>query len=171
MRYKFCPDCGSELIGKHAGDDGDVPFCEKCDKFWFDTFASASIVLVANEENEIALLTQSYMSDKYKSFVSGYIKPGETAENTAIREVAEEIGVKLRRLEFAGTYWFGKKELLMHAYIGYAEKCKFTLSEEVEDARWVPAADAKRYMFPDGEGNNWNFLYKIYMRKAGRHYE
>ena len=66
MHYKYCPDCGTKLIEKHAGDDGDVPFCEACNKYWFDSFASASIVLVVNEYNEIALLTQGYLSDKYK---------------------------------------------------------------------------------------------------------
>lgn len=171
MRYKYCPECGNLLVGKHAGDDGDVPYCEKCDKLWFDTFASASIVLVANEYNEIALLTQGYLSDKYKSFVSGYIKPGETAETTAIREVEEEIGLKIKRLESAGTYWFGMKGILMHAFIGYVEKQDFVLSEEVDAANWVPAEAVPQYIFPDGEGNNWNFLYKKYMRKARYQYE
>lgn len=170
MHYKYCPDCGNKLIGKHAGDDGDVPFCESCDKFWFDTFASASIILVANEYNEIVLLSQSYLSDKYKSFVSGYIKPGETAESTAIREVEEEIGIKLDRIESAGTYWFDLKGILMHAFIGYAKKSEFVLSEEVDEAMWVPAEEASKMLFPDSEGNNWNALLKKYLVKARKHY-
>lgn len=171
MHYKYCPDCGEKLIEKHAGDDGNVPFCEMCNKYWFDSFASASIVLVVNEYNEIALLTQGYLSDKYKSFVSGYIKPGETAESTAIREVEEEIGLEIKRLEPAGTYWFGMKGILMHAFIGYVEKAEFTLSEEVDAAMWVKAEDAKAFLFPDGEGNNWNALLKKYLVKARKHYE
>ena len=30
MRFKYCPDCGEKLIMKPIGDEGDVPFCERC---------------------------------------------------------------------------------------------------------------------------------------------
>lgn len=36
MKYKFCPQCGSGLKPKMAGDDGEVPFCYKCNKYWFE---------------------------------------------------------------------------------------------------------------------------------------
>ena len=110
MRYSYCPQCGTKLINKIAGDDGYVPFCKQCNKYWFDSFSSVSIVLVANQYNEIALLRQFYMSDKFTSFVSGYITPGENAEETAVREVKEELGIDIDRLEYAGTYWFDTKE-------------------------------------------------------------
>lgn len=29
MRYLYCPKCGTKLIGKAAGDDGDVLFGKK----------------------------------------------------------------------------------------------------------------------------------------------
>lgn len=56
---------------------------------WFDSFSSCVIILVANEYHEIAMLKQNYMSEKYWTYVSGFMKPGETAEETAIREVNE----------------------------------------------------------------------------------
>ena len=58
MRYLYCPQCGNKLTLRQAGDEGAVPFCERCKKLWFDSFSSCSIVLVANEYNEIALLRQ-----------------------------------------------------------------------------------------------------------------
>ena len=30
MKFKFCPQCGSGLKPKMAGDDGEVPFCYEC---------------------------------------------------------------------------------------------------------------------------------------------
>ena len=85
MRFVYCPRCGSKLVGKLAGDEGEVPYCENCDKLWFDMFSSCSIVLVANEYNEIALLRQNYMSDVHTTFVSGYITPGENAGSPSSR--------------------------------------------------------------------------------------
>lgn len=58
MRYKYCPDCGTKLIPKHAGDDGAVPYCESCKEFRFDTFHSCVIVLTYNEFDEIILCRQ-----------------------------------------------------------------------------------------------------------------
>lgn len=167
MRYKFCPECGSSLIDRKAGDEGNVPYCEHCERFWFDSFGSCVIVLVANEYNEIALLQQNYISTEYMSFVSGYICPGENAEETAMREVEEEIGIKLECLEYAGTHWFAKKDLLMHGFLGYAKRKEFVLSDEVDNAIWVPAVDIVDKIFPEKPGNAMFALYRQYLKKSG----
>jgi len=167
MRYLYCPKCGEKLTGRIAGDDGEVPFCSQCSKFWFDSFSTCIIILVANEHNEIALLRQSYMSDKYASFVSGYISPGENAESTAVREVKEELGIDLEKIEYAGSYWFPKNELLMIGFIGFAKKKEFTLSREVDSAQWVSALDAPLTMFPAAPGNAMHPIYRQYLKMAG----
>ena len=168
MHFKFCPNCGSKLIEKIAGDDGSVPFCDSCGKFWFDSFASCAIILVANEKHEIAMLHQSYLSMEHRTFVAGFIKPGETAEETAIREVEEELGLKIDRLEYAGTYWFEDREQLMHGFIGFVRKQEFKLSSEVDDAEWIPFEDAPREMFPERPGNSQHPIYRKYLELIHR---
>lgn len=164
MHYKYCPECGKKLIGKAAGDDGYVPYCTDCSKYWFDSFASCVIVMVVNELDEIALLRQSYISDEYETFVAGFMTPGETAEEAAKREVKEELGLDVDRLEYAGTHWFAKREQLMHAFIGYVAKAPFKLSEEVDSASWATLEDAPRRMFPDRPGNTQHILYRQHIR-------
>lgn len=165
MHYKYCPECGQKLIDKEAGDDGFVPYCQHCQTFWFDSFASCVIVLVANDCDEIALLTQPYISTVHKTFVSGYITPGENAEECAMREVEEELGIHLDKLDYAGTYWFDKRGQLMHGFIGYAKKQAFNLSSEVEDAQWFSFDEAQDYFFPERPGNTMHALYRIYLSK------
>lgn len=150
MRFKYCPECGEMLILKPIGDEGDTPFCEKCDRPWFDMFSSAVIVLVVNEFGEAALLRQDYMSTEHRVLVSGYIKPGESAEETARREVAEEIGIKLDTLRLAGTYWFAKKGMMMIGFIARAKKSEFSLSGEVDSAEWVSVGEAIKLVHPKG---------------------
>lgn len=150
MRFKFCPDCGEKLTTKSFGDEVDVPFCKKCDKAWFEMFSNAVIVLVVNEYGEAALLRQNYISERYYNLVSGYMKPGETAENTARREVSEEIGIELTDLRLVRTFWFAKKDLLMIGFIGRANKAEFTLSKEVDGAEWIPAEEAIKLVHPKG---------------------
>ena len=153
MRYEFCPKCGSKLIPRDAGDDGQVPFCEKCSRYWFDSFANCVLVMVVNDQNEIALCKQNYLSEKYETFTSGFISPGENAEETAIREVREELGLDIERLEYSGTVWFGDKDMLMHAFIGFVKKADFHLSSEVDAAEWARYDMIKDRIFPDRPGN------------------
>ena len=123
------------------------------------------IVLTYNEYDEIILCRQSYLSDRYATVTSGYISPGETAEECAVREVKEELGLDLESLEYAGTYWFGKKDMLMHGFIGFAHKQDLILSEELGSAEWVPSAKAPEMMFPDRPGNALHELYRLYLKK------
>lgn len=167
MRYSYCPNCGTKLTTIHAGDDGMVPYCEPCKKRWFDSFQSCVIVLTYNEFDEMVLARQEYLSDKYTSITSGYMTPGETAEETAMREVEEELGLNLETLEYAGTYWFGARDMLMHGFIGFTHKKAFVLSEEVDSAEWVPALDAPKTMFPDGPGNSAYAIYRKFLRMRG----
>lgn len=171
MHYIYCPQCGNKLIDKEAGDEGKVPYCHKCNQMWFDSFSSCVIILVANEYHEIAMLKQNYMSEKYWTYVSGFMKPGETAEETAIREVKEEIGLEIDKLEYGGTYWFSEREQLMHGFIGFAKKADFVLSCEVNEAEWVQAKLAPKRMFPEKPGNTQYPLYRKYLQMIEEYYK
>lgn len=164
MRFKFCPECGEKLIMKPIGDEGDVPFCENCDRPWFDMFPSAVIVLVVNECGEAALLRQDYMSTEHRVLVSGYIKPGESAEETARREVAEEIGIELTDNRLVGTYWFDKKGMMMIGFIAHAKKAELTLSGEVDSAEWVPVEEAIKLVH--GKGSVSYELLDEYLKRS-----
>lgn len=163
MRYKYCPECGTKLVGRLAGDDGEVPYCTKCDKLWFDNFTDCVLVLVYNEEDEVALSSQWYLPEGLASFTTGFMKPGETAEEAAAREVKEELGLDLQSVEYAGTYWFDHNSQLMHGFIGYAEKTPLVLSSEVDTARWVPAAEVPAAMMPDFPGNAAMTVFRRYI--------
>lgn len=167
MRYIYCPKCGRKLIEKKAGDDGAVPYCLPCNKYWFDSFASCVIVLVYNEYDEIVLCRQGYLSDRYTSVTSGYIAPGENAEESALREVKEELGIGLESLEYAGTVWFGENDMLMHGFVGFTHKCELTLSEEIDSAEWVYYTEALKTMFPDKPGNALHEVYRKFLKIRG----
>lgn len=165
MHYNYCPQCGQKLEARKAGDDGLVPYCTNCNRFWFDSFDSCVIVLVHNENNEVVLCRQGYLSDKYTSFTAGYITPGETAEESAIREVKEELGLDIQSLEYVGTYWFEKREQLMHGFIAFVPKTELMISEEIDSAEWVDANEVTKTLFPDAPGNAAYAIYREYMAK------
>lgn len=136
MRFTFCPDCGAKLTMRQLGDEGDVAWCENCAKPWFDVFPTAAIALVYNEHGKILLLKQSYISTKFHNLVSGYIKPGESAETTAAREIFEETGQTVEELQLVTTRWFPKKEMLMVGFFARVKESPLRLSTEVDSAQW-----------------------------------
>lgn len=148
MRFKYCPDCGSFLSQRDLGDEIAVPWCDKCDKPWFDLFPSAIIALVHDDNNNVLLLRQKYISEIYCNLVSGYIKPGETAEQTAVREILEETGQIVEKLSLICTNWFAKKEMMMIGFFAKVSLQPIKLSSEVDDAFWVSADKALEMVHP-----------------------
>ena len=70
MRFQFCPHCGSKPVLKEIGDEGLVPWCENCKLPLFPMFATCIIALAVNEDGEVALLRQGYLSQQYHVPVS-----------------------------------------------------------------------------------------------------
>ena len=138
MRFTYCPHCGSSLIKKEIGDEGMIPFCEKCDIPLWDMFTTCIIAAVVNKNEEIALLRQNYVSTTNYVCVAGIMKIGESAEETVIREVGEEIGLQVNDLQFIKSYPYDSKEMLMLGYKATVEKQNFTLSNEVDSVEWIP---------------------------------
>ncbi len=141
MRFKYCPHCGEKLIKKEIGDEGLIPYCFKCEVPLWDMFTTCIICAVINEQNEIALLRQNYVSTTSYVCVAGVMKLGESAEETAIREIKEEIGLDVERLEYIQSYPYEKKEMLMLGYKATVKKAEFHTSGEVDAVAWVPLED------------------------------
>jgi len=144
MRFKFCQQCGKELSLREIGDEGLVPYCNSCERPWFDMFSTCVICLLWADKNKFALLKQNYLSRGHHVCVSGYITPGETAEQAAAREVKEEIGLDAERVDYLGSWFYDKRDQLM---LGFAVKIpqeKFSLSCEVDDAEWFDLEGAKK---------------------------
>lgn len=137
MEFQYCPHCGDKLIKKEIGDEGFIPFCDNCDVPLWDMFTTSIIAAVVNEQDEVALLWQNYVSETKHVCVAGIMKIGESAEDTVVREIAEEIGLKVKEVEYIRSYPYEKKEMLMLGYKAVVDKEDFTLSGEVDSAEWV----------------------------------
>lgn len=142
MRFIYCPYCGSKLVEKEIGDEGFIPYCTKCEIPLWDMFTTSVIAAVVNENHEIALLRQNYVSTTKYVCVAGIMKIGESAEDAVIREIREEIGLTVKKLEFIRSYPYDKKEMLMLGYKATVDKADFVTSGEVDAAEWVKLEDA-----------------------------
>lgn len=146
MIFRYCPDCGTKLDSRDLGDEKDVPWCGRCSKPWFPVFPVAIIALVHDGEGNALMLRQKYISDRFCNLVSGYIIPGESAEECAVREIREEVGLAVEELVPVTTNWFAKKDMLMIGYFAKVAHAEVKLSVEVDDAFWCPAEDMPGYL-------------------------
>ena len=142
MHFDYCPHCGGKTVLKEIGDEGLIPYCESCEVPLWDMFSTCIICAVINEQQEVALLRQNYLSATSYVCVSGFMKLGESAEDSTVREVKEELGLDVEKLTFVRTYPLERKEMLMVGFKAEAKKADFKLSGEVDAAEWVKFEDA-----------------------------
>ena len=159
MHFSYCPYCGKKLINKQIGDEGLIPYCNNCNIPLWDMFTTSIISAVINENNEIALLKQNYVSETKYVLVAGIMKPNESAEKTAIREIKEELGLDVTSLEFIKTYPYPKKEMLMIGFKANVKKSEFIISEEVNSAIWVNLDNSLNLLREGGIG--WQIVKNI----------
>lgn len=142
MHFTYCPHCGSKLIDKEIGDEGMIPYCEACSVPLWDMFSTCIICAVVNEYDEVALIRQHYVTTANYVCIAGFIKLGENAEETAIREIKEEIGLDVKDIQYIRSYYYTKKNMLMLGYMADVIKDDFTVSGEVDAAAWIPFSQA-----------------------------
>jgi len=141
MRYTHCPDCGQLLSARPLGDEGLVPWCERCQRPWFDSFSTCIIAAVMNAKGEVLLQREARRPER-EVLVAGYIKPGESAEDAARREIAEETSLTATELRYIASYPHMDGNQLMLAFCAQAEGEARPASGEVVSSRWATPEDA-----------------------------
>lgn len=161
MQYKFCPECGRKLTTKQIGDEGEIPYCEACERPWFSFSYPCVICLTTDGEGRFALIKQTYATKNYVC-VAGFIKERETAEQTAVREIREETGLEVTDLRLIGSYYYPKHDNLMLGFACTVKPGKFRLSGEVESAEWFSLEQARELLSHGTVGKD---LLRDYLRK------
>ena len=141
MHFHHCPDCGQPLIPHPLGDEGLVPWCESCSRPWFDSFSACIIAAVMNEAGQVLLQRETRRPER-EVLVAGFIKPGESAEDAACREIAEETGLTVTSLRYVGSYPHMNGDMLMLGFAATVEGKVRSSVNEVLSARWCTPEEA-----------------------------
>jgi len=135
--FIFCPKCGARLGRAVVGDEGEVPFCGECKRPYLRQFPTCVIVAVIDELNRVILLRQKYVSTSNHVLVAGFVKHGDNAEETVVKEVAEETGQHVLDMKYFRSYFYEKRGILMLGYAAFVKAGDITKSVEVDEAEWV----------------------------------
>ena len=99
---KFCPRCGSE----HFPATGNRSFqCDDCSFNYYVNSSAAVAILLFNEKGELLLTRRAIEPHLGKlDLPGGFIDPMESAEQAALREIREELGIPVHSLEYFGSF-------------------------------------------------------------------
>ncbi len=119
FKWTYCPICGLEL-GK--ADDGESlrPHCEPCNRFYYSNPVPAACCFLTNEQGELLLVQRSVEPRKGMwTLPGGFIETGETTEEAALRELAEETGLAGKGVSLMGVSSFPSQHSAGIIVLGY----------------------------------------------------
>jgi len=132
-RHRFCGACGGALRYERAGWLGR---CTHCGLEHYPRTDPAVIVAVTDGERLLLGRQASWPARRY-STLAGFVEPGETLEQTVVREVFEESAVRVRRCRYLASQPWPFPSSLMLGFVADAEPdAPRANDEELEDARW-----------------------------------
>ena len=134
--HRFCAHCGAEVAneGKTWGKK-----CPNCGRTAYPPVVPAVLALVHDGGDRILLASKSGWGKRY-SILAGFVEPGETFEQCAIREVEEEAGVLV-----ADTVYFGSQAWPFPHQIMVAFTCRHISGDIKIDEEELAHADWFRY--------------------------
>lgn len=136
---RFCGACGAKTV---HDDRERMMRCPECNNRIYPKIAPAVIVGVKNNRK---LLLTKYADREYKRYalIAGFSEIGETIEETVMREVMEETGVRVKNITYYKSQpWGFDSNLLMGFFCDLDGDDNIRMdSEELSVADWVDALD------------------------------
>lgn len=130
---QFCSYCSSKLVFK---DNERAKICLKCKMLNYPQLTPAIIVLIHNQDQILLARSKKFSGNMY-SVLAGFIEPGESAEETLIREVQEEAGVTVKNIRYFGSQAWPFPNSFMIGFVAEYHSGNIRIdTNELIDAQW-----------------------------------
>ena len=133
---RFCGRCGKP---NERADGGRAMGCNDCSgvsHLQYPRIAPCVIVLVKRGEEMLLARNARFPRPMY-STLAGFIEPGESVEDTLVREVKEEVGVDVSNSEyFASQSWPFPNQLMLGFFAEYTGGDLRPDGDEIAEADW-----------------------------------
>jgi NAD+ diphosphatase len=141
-RHRFCGDCGSPT---RSVEGGMLRVCtnSQCGQHHFPRTDPAIIVLVTCGEHCLLGRKAAWPAGMH-STIAGFVEPGESLEDTLIREVWEETGVEVKAMAYHSSQPWPFPSSLMLGFTAVAAGRTVRVDEdELEHADWFTREDLR----------------------------
>lgn len=130
-----CSVCGDPTEPRKGGW---IRWCERDQREHYPRTDPAVIVAITDPEDRLLLAHASYWSPRRFSHLAGYVEPGESLEQAAHREVAEEAGLTVTDLEYVASQPWPFPASIMVGFTARVADATLRLDdEEITEARFV----------------------------------
>ncbi len=110
--------------------------CPNCGLVNYPRLSPAVIVLISKGEEILLARAPRFPADMY-SILAGFVEPGESLEETIVREVQEEVGVEVADIRYFGSQPWPYPNSLMIGFTATYTGGEITIEpKELEDAGW-----------------------------------
>ncbi len=131
--HKFCGRCGSETT---LHDHDMAKHCEPCNLQFYPRLSPCVITVVTRGE-EMLLAHNPTFPARFYSALAGFIEAGESIESALRREVKEEVGITVGKIEYYGSQSWPFPGQLMIGFIAEYESGEIEVDGiEIEEANW-----------------------------------
>jgi NAD+ diphosphatase len=131
--YQYCSRCGTRT---QLRTDERSRTCPSCGLTSYPPVSPAIMILVTHQGKMLLARKAAFPKGRY-SALAGFVEPGETLEDTVIRETREEVGVEVKNIRYFGSQPWPFPHSLMVAFTAeYAGGELRPDGVEIEEARW-----------------------------------
>lgn len=147
--FRFCPLCAAALETRTI--DGYLRGCCPTAGCAFVDWRNPVPVVAAlvEWEGRIVLARNRDWPEKMFGLVTGFLEQGEAPDHGAAREVAEELGLRVRQLDWIGHYLYAQHNQLILAYHASADG-ELRLNDEIAEVRLVTPERLRPWDFGTG---------------------
>ena len=131
--HLFCGHCGT------ATQDVDHERAKKCPACLAVVYPRISpcVIVLIRRGMELLLVRSPHFKPGVFSLVAGFIEPGETVEQAVVREVQEEVGLRLKNIQYVLSQPWPFPDSLMLGFVADYESGELTMDGvEIEDGAW-----------------------------------
>lgn len=137
-RHGFCAQCGAPTQSHEAGYKR---ICTGCEAEHFPR-TDPVVIMLATHGDKCLLGRQPGWPAGMYSALAGFVEPGETIEEAVARELMEEAGIEIGRVQYVQTQPWPFPASLMIGCIAEARTTEINIDQyELEDAQWVTRSE------------------------------
>jgi len=136
--HQYCSRCGTRTEPRN---DERSRSCPACGFTSYPPVSPAVMILVTRGGTLLLARKPSFPEGRF-SALAGFVEPGETLEDTVIRETREEVGVEVRNIRYFGSQPWPFPHSLMIAFTAeYAGGEIRPDGAEIVEARWFDPSE------------------------------
>lgn len=132
-QHRFCGQCGRPTTETEEF----ATSCEPCRLRFYPRISPCIIVLVTRGDEVLLAQGERQKHQGWYSTIAGFIETGESAEQTVIREVKEEVNVDVTNIRYLNSQsWPFPNQLMLGFHADYVSGEIKPAAGEIADAKW-----------------------------------